>query len=198
MVIASSSAVYGDSPHIPLTEKEILKPLSPYAVSKQVTEVYAGLYTRTLGLPVVALRYFNVYGPRQSIDSAYAAVIPIFIRRLLDNKEPIIYGDGRQIRDFIYVEDVVRANILAAQAPQAPGYAFNICSGQETNLLDLLKAMKPVLTAHEGNLPAPRFAAPRMGDIYRSVGDPTLAQKNLEFRAQISLEEGLTCTAASI
>ncbi len=121
VVLASSAAVYGESEVLPLKENVNLSVLSPYAASKQINEIYAGLYARSFGLPVVALRYFNVYGPRQSPDTDYAAAIPIFIRRLLDGSSPIIFGDGNQRRDFIFVEDVVRANLLAAEIPPCGG-----------------------------------------------------------------------------
>jgi UDP-glucose 4-epimerase len=192
VVIASSAAVYGESQQLPLTEQAELQTLSPYASAKQVGEVYAGMYTRAFGLPVVALRYFNVYGPRQSPDSDYAAAIPIFIRRLLDGKAPTVYGDGYQRRDFVYVNDVVRANLLAADSREAAGRVFNVCSGKETSLIDLLESLSEVLP---GSQP-PEFASPRPGDIYRSLGDPTLAARTLGFSAEVSLAKGLAETVA--
>lgn len=192
VVLASSAAVYGESQKLPLNEQAELQTLSPYAASKQVGEVYAGMYTRAYGLPVVALRYFNVYGPRQSPGSDYAAAIPTFIRRLLDGEAPTVFGDGYQRRDFIYVEDVVRANLLASATPEAAGRAFNVCSGQETSLIDLLEVLSQVLPGS----PPPQFAPPRPGDIYRSFGDPGLAAQTLGFHARISLAEGLAETVA--
>jgi nucleoside-diphosphate-sugar epimerase len=129
VVLASSAAVYGDSQEFPLRETVELRALSPYAASKQVDEIYAGMYTRAFGLPVVALRYFNVYGPRQSPDSDYAAVIPIFIRRLVDGKAPTVYGDGQQKRDFIFVADLSQ---LARRRMSPGGGTINICTGTET------------------------------------------------------------------
>ena len=187
VVLASSAAVYGDSQDFPLREAVELRPLSPYAASKQVDEIYAGMYTRAFGLPVVALRYFNVYGPRQSPDSDYAAAIPIFIRRLLEGKAPTVYGDGHQKRDFIFVADVVRANLLAAECPQAAGQIFNVCTGLETNLLDLLGTLAGIIPG----APEPQFGSPRPGDIFRSLGDPSRAELVLGFRAQVGLAEGL-------
>lgn len=187
VVLASSAAVYGDSQEFPLHETVELRALSPYAASKQVDEIYAGMYTRAFGLPVVALRYFNVYGPRQSPDSDYAAVIPIFIRRLVDGKAPTVYGNGQQKRDFIYVAEVVRANLLAAECPQAAGQAINICTGSETSLLDLLATLEGILPG----APQPQFGPARAGDIFRSLGDPSRAEQTLGFRAQVSLAEGL-------
>jgi nucleoside-diphosphate-sugar epimerase len=187
VVIASSAAVYGDSEALPLDEGVDPCPLSPYAASKQVAEAYAALYTRAFGLEVVALRYFNVYGPRQSPDTQYAAVVPIFIRQLLSGQPATVFGDGGQTRDLIYVQDVVRANLLAAEHPRIPGQIFNICSGQEINLLDLLEVLFELLPG----APEPIFSAPRPGDIYRSVGNPERAAQFMDFRAQVSLEQGL-------
>ncbi|HEY5268923.1 MAG TPA: SDR family oxidoreductase [Anaerolineales bacterium] len=189
VVLSSSTAVYGDTDVFPTTEETPLRPLSPYAVSKQVNELYAHLYTHILGLPVTALRYYNVYGPRQRPDSDYAAAIPIFVRRLLAGKPIIIYGDGKQSRDFIFVKDVVRANLLAAESDTA-GESFNICTGYETNLLDLLEELSE-LSPHQ---PVVRFEASRPGDIYRSAGSPEKAAGSLGFRAETSLAKGLAQT----
>ncbi len=192
VVLASSAAVYGDSDKLPLDEDVTLHPLSPYAASKQVNEVYARLYTQSFGLEVVALRYFNVYGPCQRPDSQYAAAVPIFIRRYLDGLPATIFGDGGQTRDLVYVGDVVRANLLAAIHPAAPGQVFNICTGRETRLLDLLEVLNEIFP----NAPLPVFAAPRRGDIYRSAGSPERAAQVLGFREQTSLDEGLRQTVA--
>ena len=186
-VVASSAAVYGDSDALPLVEETPLQPKSPYAVSKRVKEMYAELFTGSFGFEVVALRYFNVYGPRQRPDSMYAAAIPIFARRLLDNKPVIIYGDGGQTRDLINVRDVVRANLVASEHPNAAGKVFNVCTGVETRLLDLLDVMYELLP----NVPTHELAPPRAGDIYRSVGSPQKAADQLGFRAQVSLADGL-------
>jgi UDP-glucose 4-epimerase len=187
VVLASSAAVYGDLETMPLEEDFPLRPLSPYAVSKRVDELYAELYTRSFGLDVVALRYFNVYGPRQRPDSMYAAAVPIFARRLLDGKSITIYGDGGQTRDLVYVGDVVRANILASEHPAAPGQVFNICTGDEIRVIDLVEVLMDLFP----NAPAPEFAPARPGDIYRSLGNPAKAEKVLGFKAQTSLEYGL-------
>jgi UDP-glucose 4-epimerase len=187
VVLASSSAVYGDSDNFPLLEDGALLPQSPYAVSKRVDELYAGLYTRSFGLDVVALRYFNVYGPRQRPDSVYAAAVPIFTRRLLDGKPVTIYGDGGQTRDMIYVGDVVRANLAASTHAQAPGQIFNVCSGVELRVIDLVETLMDIFPG----APAPVFAPARAGDIYRSAGSPQKAASLLGFQAQTSLEQGL-------
>lgn len=190
VVFASSAAVYGDSDAYPLAEETPLRPLSPYAASKRVDEIYGQLYTTSFGLEVVALRYFNVYGPRQRPDSQYAAAVPIFIRRLLDGQPITIFGDGGQTRDLIFVGDVVRANLAAATHPSAPGGVFNICTGQETRVIDLVEILQGLFPS----APAAEFTEPRAGDIYRSIGNPQKAAEVLGFRAQTSLEDGLKQT----
>lgn len=186
VVLASSAAVYGDS-NVRCNEETPLRPLSPYAVSKIVDELYAEMYTRSFGLDVVALRYFNVYGPRQRPDSMYAAAVPIFTRRLIDGKPVTIYGDGGQTRDLVYVGDIVRANLVASEHPAAPGQVFNICSGDEIRVIDIIENLMDFFP----NAPAPEFSPARAGDIYRSVGSPAKAQKMLGFETQTSLETGL-------
>lgn len=192
VVMASSAAVYGDSEKIPLEEHTDLKSLSPYAASKLVNELYAKLFCDVFQLETVCLRYFNVYGPRQSPDSAYAAAIPLFINNLLENNQPTIFGDGGQARDFVFVEDVVEANLLATESTSAVGKIINICSGEEISILNLVEVLGRVLSLDV----EPIFEAPRAGDIYRSVGNPELAYETLGFRARTRLEEGLMKTAA--
>jgi len=186
-VIASSAAVYGESEAMPLVEETPLQQKSPYAVSKRVNEMYAELFTNEFGFEVVALRYFNVYGPRQRPDSMYAAAVPIFARRLLDGKPITVFGDGGQTRDLINVRDIVRANIVASGHPDAAGKIFNICRGIETRILDLLD----VLYGMFPNAPKHEFAPPRAGDLYRSVGSPQKATDVMGFKAQVTLEDGL-------
>jgi len=189
VVLSSSTAVYGDPDKFPTDEETPLRPLSPYALSKQVNELYGRLYTQTFKLPVTALRYFNVYGPRQRPDSAYAAAISIFTRQLVRGQAITIYGDGKQSRDFIFVKDVVNANLLAAES-EAAGEVFNICTGYETTLLDLLETLSEISPRQ----PEVRFEAARPGDIYRSKGSPKKAAEMLGFRAGTSLAEGLAET----
>jgi UDP-glucose 4-epimerase len=191
VVIASSAAVYGENTAVPLQETEIPSPLSPYAVSKEINELYAKLFTHQLGLDVVALRYFNVYGPRQNPESDYAAVIPIFTSTLIQEDEPVIFGDGKQSRDFIFIDDVVRANILASEAARAPGEVINICSGQEINLLELLDTLSLTFNREI----APVFKETRAGDIYRSLGNPGKADKLLGFSSQVPIQQGITAVA---
>jgi UDP-glucose 4-epimerase len=166
-------------------------PKSPYAASKQVTEILSKLYTQTFGLEVVALRYFNVYGPGQSPDSAYAAAIPIFLRKMITRQPVVIFGDGGQTRDFVFVGDVVRANLMAADHPAAAGQVINICSGAETSLLDLLRVMNRLFP----NSPPYMLTEPRSGDIYKSLGNPALAEQLIGFKAKTKLESGLERTA---
>jgi UDP-glucose 4-epimerase len=187
VVIASSAAVYGDSEAYPLSEDSPLRQLSPYATSKRIDEKYAELFTNYFGLEVAALRYFNVYGPRQRPDSMYAAAVPIFIRRMLDNKPITVYGDGGQTRDLVNVRDVVQANLLASEHPAAPGKIFNVCTGVETRLLDLLDILYEIFP----NAPKHVHAEPRAGDIYRSIGTPKKIMETLGFKPNVTLAEGL-------
>lgn len=191
VVLASSAAVYGESTDFPLGESGRTDPLSPYASSKYIAEIFARMYTHQLGLDVVALRYFNVFGPRQNLESDYAAVIPIFIKQLINEETPVIYGDGKQSRDFVFVADVVQANLLAREANGAPGRVINICSGKEISLLDLLHTLAGIFNRDI----EPMFDAPRAGDIYRSLGDPSLARELLGFSPQSNIRNGLQATA---
>jgi UDP-glucose 4-epimerase len=191
VVLASSAAVYGANPNMPLSEAAEPETPSPYAASKFFNEVLAKLYTQTHGLPVVALRYFNVYGPRQSPHSQYAAAIPRFIEKLAANQSPVVYGDGSQTRDFVFVGDVVEANLIAISSENAAGRAFNVCSGVETSLLDLLAELALLFP----NAPKPEFAPSRLGDVPRSLGDASLAANQLGFIAKTSLRDGLAACA---
>lgn len=190
VVLASSAAVYGESQNYPLRETGETMSLSPYAASKRVNEIYADLYTRVTEMGVTALRYFNVYGPRQSPASDYAAVIPIFIHRLLEGEAATIHGDGLQSRDFVFADDVARANLIAADTPQATGEIINICSGSEITILDILNTLREIIP----DTPEAEFGPPRPGDIYRSVGDPSRAKRLLDFEPSTSLLDGLRQT----
>jgi len=192
VVLASSAAVYGDSQELPLQEGSAPQPPSPYAASKLVDEIYASLYTHAMGLEVCALRYFNAFGPRQRPDTQYAAAVPIFIRQMLKQQAPTIFGDGGQTRDLIFVGDVVRANLLAAEHPGAAGEVFNVCTGRTTRILDLIDALHKLIPG----APAADFAPKRTGDIYESVGSPAKARAMLGFDAQTSLLDGLKETVA--
>jgi UDP-glucose 4-epimerase len=185
VVFASSSAIYGDGLIQPKNEGMPPVPLSPYAVSKVAGEYYCRVFSELFGVKTVSLRYFNVFGPRQDPDSEYAAVIPKFITRLLRNQHPLIFGDGKQTRDFIYVKDVVQANLRAMQSSVTG--TFNIGSGQSTDLTSLADCLQKIMRI---SLP-PVYGKPRAGDIRDSVSDITAAKKALGFRADYSLEEGL-------
>jgi UDP-glucose 4-epimerase len=190
VVISSSAAVYGDQDHLPIPESVRLKPLSPYGASKQMDEILGAMYTRSFNLPVVCLRYFNVYGPRQNPSSQYAAAVPIFIRKMLDGEAVTIHGDGGQTRDFVYVKDIALANILAATTPGAEGKVMNICGGNPVSILELVNILREIIP----NAPAPRFGSAREGDIYHSYGSPNMARKLLKFAPSISFQDGLTDT----
>ncbi|RLF89683.1 nucleoside-diphosphate sugar epimerase [Thermococci archaeon] len=184
LIFASSAAVYGDNPNLPLKESEAPSPISPYGVTKLAGEHYCRVFYEIYGVPTVVLRYFNVYGPRQS--SAYAGVISIFMRNAIKNEPLTIFGDGKQTRDFIYVKDVVEANLLVAKKKRAEGEVFNVATGKETSVLELALKIIDLSGASSSIV----FAPPRPGDIRRSVADISKLRK-LGFSPKYSLEEGL-------
>ncbi|HMK36734.1 MAG TPA: SDR family oxidoreductase [Desulfomonilaceae bacterium] len=188
VVYASSSSVYGDSETLPKREGTEGRGLSPYALTKKNNEEYSRLFMDLYGFETVGLRYFNVYGPKQDPMSEYAAVIPRFTTALLSGNRPVIYGTGRQTRDFTYVKDVVEANMLALEAPiSACGRAYNIGCGSRESLLELLDTLKELLhTSIE-----PQFDPPRAGDVMHSSADTSLAERILGFRATHDLATGL-------
>jgi nucleoside-diphosphate-sugar epimerase len=190
-VFSSSAAVYGDhaAPH---HEELAPRALSPYAAAKQSGEQLCRSFSHVYGLPTVCLRYFNVFGPRQNPRSGYAAAIPIFMTALIEGKRPTIYGDGRQSRDFVYVGNVVDANLLACGAEAAIGGVFNVAAGGETDLLALLG----ILSELAGRTVEPIFAPPRVGDIRRSYADISRAIATLGFSTRVGLAEGLRETFA--
>jgi UDP-glucose 4-epimerase len=188
VVFASSSAIYGDEPTLPKHEDMPPVPLSPYAVSKLAGEYYCKVFSELFGMKTVSLRYFNVFGPRQDPHSEYAAVIPKFITRLLDNQPPIIFGDGMQSRDFVYVKDVVQANILAMQS-SATG-TFNIGSGKSIDLNTLARTIAEIMNVEL----TPIYEKPRSGDIRDSVSDITAAKKTFGYLTSYSLDKGLAET----
>ncbi len=192
VVYSSSSSVYGDSPTLPKHEEMPTNPLSPYAVSKLAGENYCVAFHRVYGLPVVCLRYFNVFGPRQDPTSHYAAVIPKFITRMLAGKRPVIYGDGTQSRDFTYVANVVEANLLACQSECAVGQVVNTALGMRINLLQLVETLNAIL----GTDLAPELADPRPGDVKHSQADVSRIADLLGFQPVVEFEEGLRRTAA--
>jgi UDP-glucose 4-epimerase len=189
VILASSCAVYGPHP-APVREADELLAGNPYAESKVAMERIGGLYAQEMGLPVISLRYFNVYGPRQSPGSSYAAVIPGFISHLLRGEPPAIHGDGLQTRDFVFVEDVVRANLLAGDSGRAEGQALNIGSGKSTSVLELAQ----ILQRWFPQAPDPVHGAARPGDIRSSGAVIDRARDELGFRPQVDLPDGLART----
>ena len=193
VVYASSSSVYGDSDRLPKREGEEGRPLSPYALSKAMNEELAATFGDCFGLELVGLRYFNVYGPRQSPEGAYAAVVPLFFRAALRGEAPAIHGDGRQSRDFTFVADAVRANLLAAVAPAAAcGCAYNVAPGEATTVADLAAAIRGLVERATGTAPPPPVhGPPRPGDVRHSKADPAAARDALGFAAEVGLADGL-------
>jgi nucleoside-diphosphate-sugar epimerase len=187
VISASSSSIYGDDPNLPKKEERIGRCLSPYALSKFVTEEYGRLFYQLYGLETVALRYFNVFGPRQDPNSDYAAVIPRFSTRLLSSQAPIVYGDGEQTRDFTYIANVIDANWKAATSPNIAGEAFNIGCGTRTSLNQLIEKMNDIL----GSRIQPKYEAARQGDVRHSLADVSKAVRMVGYSPAISLEAGL-------
>jgi nucleoside-diphosphate-sugar epimerase len=189
-VYAASSSAYGDSETLPKVETMQPRPLSPYAVSKLVGEHYCSVFSNVYGLPAVSLRYFNVFGPRQDPSSEYAAVVPIFISRLLEGRGATIYGDGEQSRDFTYVKNVVDANMLAARSGGAGGEMVNIACGTKYTINDLYARIKALVGGGE----EPVYEASRPGDVKHSQADVTKARELIGFSCSVSFEEGLKKT----
>ncbi len=192
LVYASSSSVYGNNPTMPKHEGMPTQPRSPYAVNKLAGEEYTRVFAHLYGLPTVALRYFNVFGPRQDPHSAYAAVIPAFIAAMLDNKRPTIYGDGSQTRDFTYVINVVHANLLACESSSADGMALNVACGESFSLLDLVNDINKLL----GTNIEPVFEPERKGDVKHSLAAIDEARERLGYTPQVSFQEGLARTVS--
>jgi len=190
VVYASSSSVYGDTPTLPKREDMPTHPMSPYAVQKLSGELLCGVFTRIYGLETVALRYFNVFGPRQDPASEYAAVIPRFLTALIEKRRPIVFGDGEQTRDFTYIANVVQANLLAASSSEAVGYALNIGCGEQISLNTVLRLAGELL----GVTVDADYREPRPGDVRDSCADINLAQRLLGYRPSVSFHEGLART----
>lgn len=192
-VYASSSSVYGDEPTLPKREGREGNLLSPYALTKRTNEEYAKLYTKLYGLETIGFRYFNVFGRRQDPDGAYAAVIPKFVKNLLENEAPTINGDGTQSRDFTYIENVIEANLKGMQAPrEAAGEAFNIAYGGQVNLNELYQKLSELLNKKI----EPVYGPERAGDIKHSNADIGKARKLLKYAPDYSFEQGIELTIA--
>jgi UDP-glucose 4-epimerase len=193
VVYAASSSAYGDTPTLPKIETMPATPMSPYALQKYAGEVYCRLYATLYGLETVALRYFNIYGPRQNPDSEYAAVIPRFIRACLRGEPPHIYGDGEQTRDFTYVGDAVSANLLAADAPKASGHVMNVGGGARTSLNLLLETVRQILGTKLQAIHEPA----RAGDVRDSLAALDRARDLIGYVPAVSLRQGLERTIES-
>lgn len=202
IVYASSSSVYGDAPELPKVEEKIGAPLSPYALSKLINEQYAAVFSKVYGLKFIGLRYFNIFGPRQSLDGPYAAVLPCWVRALMAEKSCEIYGDGETSRDFCFVTNAVQANILGAccQNEAAFGQAYNVAVGDRTSLNELYRVIAAELGAALGReFPAePRYRDFRAGDIRHSLASIERAKTLLGYSPQVQIGEGIKRYVAAL
>jgi UDP-N-acetylglucosamine 4-epimerase len=192
VVYAASSSTYGDHSGLPKVENEIGVPLSPYAVTKYVNELYAQVYARLYGLELIGLRYFNVFGPKQNPQGPYAAVIPLFINAVLTNEPPIINGDGEHSRDFTYVANAVLANVLAlfTQNTEAVNQVYNVACGEQTSLNDLFMIIKEIA----GSDLVPQYGPERTGDVKHSLADISKAKDALSYKPVANIKDGLKTT----
>jgi len=191
MVYAASSSTYGDSKGLPKVENEIGKPISPYAVTKLVNEIYADVFHKTYGMELIGLRYFNVFGPKQSPNGAYAAVIPLFMQALKDEKPPSIHGDGEQTRDFTYIENAIQANVKAFFASEkAIDEVFNVAYGERISLNTLWNDLKSITKKNNNAL----YGPPRKGDVKDSLADISKAKELLGYDPLYSVKEGMEDT----
>ena len=190
VIYASSSSVYGNTPTLPKHEAMPTQPMSPYAVQKLTGELLCRVFTQIYGLETVALRYFNVFGPRQDPSSQYAAVIPRFLTALIQRRRPIVFGDGEQTRDFTYIANVVQANLLAATSPNASGHVMNVGCGEQFSLNTVLHVAGELLNV----TPNAEYREPRPGDVRDSRADISLAQQFLSYNSIVGFREGLRRT----
>jgi UDP-N-acetylglucosamine/UDP-N-acetylgalactosamine 4-epimerase len=188
-VYAASSSTYGDHPGLPKVEDKIGNPLSPYAVTKYVNELYARVYADIYGLELIGLRYFNVFGPKQNPKGAYAAVIPLFIKAVLNNEPPLINGDGKHSRDFTFVENAVHANVIAlfTENEKAVNQVYNIACGAQTSLNELFELIKEI----GGSDLAPKYGPERKGDVKHSLANISKAKDLLGYDPKFSIREGM-------
>jgi UDP-glucose 4-epimerase len=187
VIYAGSSSAYGNQPFNSKRESDLPAPLSPYAAAKLAGEAYCRAFYESYGLETVVVRYFNVFGPRQNPHGEYSAVIPKFIVAMLAGQRPTVFGDGTQSRDFTYVDNVVKANLAAAEKQAAAGRVFNIACGRQFTLIELIENINRIL---EKKI-EPVFAAPRAGDVLESLADVSLAREILEYKPTVGFEEGL-------
>lgn len=191
-VFASSSSVYGDVDKFPEREDFLPALISPYALSKLANEYYAKIFAEFFGVPSVALRYFNVFGPKQALDDEYAVVIPKFIHCILNDEQPPIFGTGKQSRDFTYIDDVVQANILAATTPGIKFEVFNVAAGHDNTVLELVVLLNKIIGKHI----EPKHLPIRPGDVFRTCADISKIKNILNFKPTVDFEEGLRRTVA--
>lgn len=187
VVFASSSSVYGERTDFPEKETDLPMPISPYAASKIAGEHYCQAFSKIYGLETVALRYFNVFGPRQSLENQYAVVAPKFIINMLNNEPPPIHGNGGQSRDFTYIDNVVEANILAATGSRISGEVFNIASGKDYSVLSLVEHLNKLMK----KAVKPKFTPPRPGDVQKTLADISKAKQLLKLEIKVNFEQGL-------
>jgi UDP-glucose 4-epimerase len=192
VVYAASSSAYGDTPTLPKREDMPPNPISPYAVAKLASEYYMASFFRCYGLETVALRYFNIFGPRQDPASPYSGVLAKFITQMLKGEQPTIHGDGKQSRDFTYVDNVVHANLLACKAPagEVAGRVFNVATGTRIDLNEMFAMLKQII-GYPGEV---KYGADRAGDVKHSLADLSRAEKHLGYKPQVQFEEGLRRT----
>jgi nucleoside-diphosphate-sugar epimerase len=190
VVFSGSSSAYGDHPVLPRVESQKSRPLSPYALAKLASEYYCRIFTQLYGLETVALRYFNIFGPRQAPDSPYSGVLSLFISAYLRGETPIIYGDGEQSRDFTYVDNVVSATLLACERSEAVGKVINVGTGERHTLNEIIPLLNRIL----GKQVKPHYEAPRVGDVMHSHADITLARELLGYQPKVQFEQGLENT----
>jgi len=190
LVLASSSSVYGDTDVFPQSETAYPLLISPYALSKLTGEFYCRIFSENFGLETVALRYFNVFGPRQAVDDEYAVVIPKFITCILNDRQPPIFGNGKQSRDFTFVKNVVQANILAAVTPDVSGQVFNVACGKDNSVNDLVD----VINKFAGKAIKPNYLPVRQGDVFKSLADTRKIKTLLKFDPEFTFEEGIKVT----
>ena len=190
IVIASSSSIYSDTSKFPQEESDLPLLISPYALSKLAGEYYCRIFSEHYGLNTVALRYFNVFGPRQALDDEYAVVVPKFIHSVLKDVRPPIFGNGKQSRDFTYVENVVEANLLAARNKKVSGEVFNVACGKDTTVLDLARKINKIL----GKNIKPDLLPVRAGDVFKTLASPTKIKRKLGFKGKFTFDAGLKKT----
>jgi UDP-N-acetylglucosamine/UDP-N-acetylgalactosamine 4-epimerase len=200
VIYAASSSTYGDHPDLPKVEDKIGNPLSPYAITKYVNELYANVFAAAYNMELIGLRYFNVFGRNQDPDSYYAAVIPLFIRKLFNHEAPVINGDGSISRDFTYIDNVIMANHLAAVAvnPEALNQVYNVAHGERTTLTELFYMIKEYAVGYDPGIKSiePVYGPPRKGDIQHSQASVEKASRYLHYNPEIKVKDGLKMSVA--